>query len=378
MRLPARVRLVSVLTVLMCGSNVDAGAQVLAQFSFEEDADVDAWRSHAADAKLTITRDPANVRVGTGALQLSYEPAQEAYFIIETGVLDVAGAQSLCFCVKCSETTPLLYGVAEEDGSSYDGFLQCSPNEWVDVRVNLADLQLREDSDDENEALDADQIRSLLFFDLSNLPGDVGRALGWKQGPQAMWLDNVVISADAAPSRSRIRDVGGGQRQAVLDDFESGLAFGLAIGGAHLAIVREAGGHFLRIRYGAVAEQWQGFVFGVGHVGLTGLQRVSLRAKATQTARLGVVLEERDGSKYEFMLDLQAGDWQEYALPVTGFAPDPGTIDENEALDPDQLRVMILLVDTFDSDVGADGTAEVSVDDLTAVCGSATRMLGAP
>jgi len=363
--------LVAVLGMLTCATGAAVMAQTLVQFGFEEDADVSAWRPSSADATLSIARDPANVRGGGGALEFGYEPAEQAYFIIETDGLDVPGAQSLCLSIKCSERTPLLFGVSEEDGSSYDGFLHCPADQWLDVRVSLSDLQLRQDSEDENAALDADQIRSLLFFDLSNLPGEVGRALGWKQGPQSMWLDEVVVSADPVPSRSKTGDAGGGQKQVVIDDFESGLAFGLAVGNADIALVPRANGHALRVQYSAAAEQWQGFVSGVGHLDLSGLQRVSMRAKATETARLVAVLEERDGSKYQSVLDLQPLDWRQHAVPVEDFVLDPATIDENDVLDAEQLRVMILLVDTFSSVAGADGTADVSLDDLTAVCAPA-------
>jgi hypothetical protein len=352
------------LGVLMLAGSPAANAQALVQFGFEDDADVAAWRSYSTSARLSIARDAANVREGDGALQFSYEPGQDGYFIIETDALDVAGAQSLSFCVKCSERTPLLVGMGEEDGSSYDAFLQCPASDWLDVRLSLSDLQLRQDSEDENAALDADQIRSLLFFDLSNLPGEVGRALGWKEGAQFMWLDNVVISDEAVPSRSRVE--GGGR--VTVEDFETGLVFGLAVGRADGVVVPEGNGHGLGIRYGAGAEQWQGVVLGVGHVDLTGLQSVSLRAKATHRTRWVTVLEERDGSKYQAVLELQPGDWEEHVLPASDFVLDAETIDENDVLDADQLRVMILLVDTLDSDVGADGTAQVSVDDLVAIC----------
>ena len=278
----------------------------------------------------------------------------------------MGGAASLSFSVKCSEATPLLFGMTEEDGSSYDAFLQCPPDEWLDVEVGLDDLQLRQDSEDENGVLDAAEIRSLAFFDLSNLPGGVGQALGWKQGLQVMWLDDVSINAHFAPSRSHVE---GGAR-VVLDDFESDLVFGLAVGGAELSIaVAAVGGGVLSLVYGTVAEQWQGHVQGVGHVDIGGLAHLSLRAKAEQATRLAVVLEERDGSKYQSFLDLQAGDWQQHPLPAGDFELDPETIDENDALDSDELRVMMLLVDTFNSAVGAGGAGEVLLDDLAAVFG---------
>ena len=362
---------IAVSSMLMLGSTVGADAQALVQYGFEDDADAAAWRSYCPTGKLTIAHDPANVRAGAGALEFSYEPAEQAFFIIETDALDVRGAQSLFFSVKCSEKTPFLFGVGEEDGSSYDGFLCCPANEWLDVQVNLSDLQLRQDSEDENATPDADQVRSLVFFDLSNLPGDVGKALGWKEGPQSMWLDEVAITAEPAPSRSRV-ETAGGERRVVLDDFESRLAFGLAVGGADFAVLaNEAAGHSLRMRYGATPEQWQGFVLGVGHVDLAGLERVMLRSKATQAARLAVVLEERDGTKYQLLLDLKPGGWQEHTLPVADVELDPETIDENDELNGDELRVMILLVDTLNSDMGPGGTVELWLDDLTAVCAAA-------
>jgi len=335
---------------------VAALAQPLVLFSFEDDADAAVWRSPTPDASLGITREPADVRDGAGALEFSYDAAQNGYFILEADGVDVVGGASMSFSVKCSEATPLLFGLSEEDGSSYDGYLQCPLHEWLDVEVSLDDLQLRQDSEDENGALDAGEIRSILFFDLSNLPGDVGKALGWKQGAQSMWLDNVSINAHLT--------------QIVVDDYESDILFGLAVGGAELSMVPDGdGGGALSVVYSAVAEQWQGYVCGVGHADLAGLEQVALRTKVEQTTRLVVVLEERDGSKYQTFLDLQPAEWRHHALPAANFELDPATIDENDALDSDELRVMILLVDTFSSVVGAGGVGEVLLDDVGAGLG---------
>jgi hypothetical protein len=356
-------RLIALSVALLCASTVAALAQPLVQFRFEEDADAVLWRSPTPDASLIITREPADVRDGAGTLEFSYDAAQNGYFIVEADGVEVADGASMSFSVKCSEATPILFGLTEEDGSSYDGYLQCPAHEWLDVEVGLEDLQLRQDSEDENGALDAAEIRSILFFDLSNLPGDVGKALGWKQGAQTMWLDNVSINAHFVPSRSHLD----GAAQIVLDDYESDIVFGLAVGGAELSMVPDgAGGGALSLVYSAIAEQWQGCVYGVGHADLTGLEQVVLRARVAQTSRLAVVLEERDGSKYQTFLDLQPAEWQQHVLPAASFQLDPETIDENDALDADELRVMILLVDTLSSVVDAGGVGEVLLDDLAA------------
>ncbi|MFQ6099541.1 MAG: hypothetical protein ACE5O2_17545 [Armatimonadota bacterium] len=355
------------LIVLVCLAG-SAAAEAVATLDFEEAADLEAWNSTDPEAVLTIARDPANVRDGTGALQFSYFPREDAWFIVQTGQLAVAGARSLSFAVKTSEATPLLVGLGEADGSHYDAFIECPENEWVDVQLSVDDLLLRRGDDDENGRLDLDQVTQLSFMDCSNMPGEEGRALGWKRGQQYMWIDRVAFATDEAPSASEARELAKGI-EIILGTHTADWINALAVGGAKLRLVRDGDQTALRAEYGAGAQRWAGFVTGIGQLDLRGLDTVRMNIRAPENVKVHVLLEERDGSKYESVLQIDGKPgWQTVQCPIADFRLDDTSADENEQLDLGQLRVIIVVVDTFTSMVGGGGTGSIDVGEIALLC----------
>lgn len=342
---------------------------VLAQFNFEDETNAQGWAPLVEGTTLSITQEPTNVRQGQGALQFDYEPVEDFYLFQRDG-LQVAGARSLSFSVKASEKTPFLYGLAEADGSAYDAWAQLPANQWVDIEANLADLQLRPGSDDENGQLDTDQITTIVFFDLSNMPGEDGRALGWKKGPQQLWIDNVIISDRQVPSAFNTERLPDGNQRMVVANFESGVPRGLGVGGAILDLVPGDGGQALKITYRVGPERWSGIVLGVQPLDLQGLERVKVRLKSTGKAAVNLVLEERgDKSHYERMVELEGGGgWQSCEAPLAEFTLSETSEDDNQQVDPAELRVLIVVVDTYNAVVDALGQGAVAVDDIELIC----------
>ena len=104
---------------------------------------------------------------------------------------------------------------------------------------------------------------------------------------------------------------------------------------------------------------------GVSYLDLSHSNEFCLSLIAAQEARLVAVLEERDGSKYETNVALDPADgWHVVALPIADFTLDPKTQDENAQLDPDQIRVVILVVDTFNASVDEQGQGSYTVSKL--------------
>lgn len=346
-------------------------------FDFEDDADAQGWAPLVEGTTLTITHEPDEVRQGQGALRFDYEPVED-YYLFQYGGLQVPGAKSLSFSVKASEKTPFLYGLGEGDGSAYDAFMQLPANQWVDVEASLDDLQLRPGSDDENGELDSDQITTIVFFDLSNMPGEDGRALGWKRDPQKLCIDNVVISDQEVPSIFQTENLADGNRRIVVADFESDNLRGLGVGGATLDHVAAGRGQALKITYQVGPERWSGIVIGVEPLDLAGLATVKMRLKSAGKSSVNVVLEERgDKSQYERLVDVAGdGTWQSREVKLADFALSETSEDENEQIDLGEVRVLIVVVDTYNSEVDALGQGSVTVDDIEFICGPAVGPLG--
>ncbi len=347
-----------------------ADEPLIANFDFEQAEPPPAWTTTAPEATLTITKDPANVRSGKGALEFSWEATEGRLAIITVMPITYESRpRSLRLSVKVPGRTPIMYGVREEDGSCYQGYLYSPGGVWHDIAVDLDELMLSENSEDENNRLDVRQINGIMIADLSNLPGEAGQSLGIKSGRQQMWLDDVSLSDALAPHRSS-RGPGG---EIIIDDFEREPLLALPIGSAVLTLTEGPGGDdrsALRIAYDNEHYRWVGFVAALGYLDLTRTTGISLHLRAEQAAPLEIVLEERDGSKYSVRHDLDpTKGWYSLDLSFSQFKLDPQTKDENSRLDIDQLRVLIPVLDTKRAEFNTAGHAAWQLSRITAANG---------
>jgi len=324
-----------------------------AVFDFEQEQLASSWSTTAKGASLTITHEPANVRTGRGALQLSWMPSSGRLAILTVSPVCLESrARSLVLSVKLEQPSPLMYGVEESDGSSYQGYMYTPGGRWHDLAVDLDELMLSESSTDENGRLDVDEVCGIMVADLSNLPGEAGKSIGLKEGQQYLWLDDVRLTDELAPHRS----YRGAEGEMIIDDFEREPILCLPLGGPRLSLSEgpdDQDASALSIAYDQQHYRWAGFVGALGYLNLARCTEICLHLRAMNAAPLIVVLEERDGSKYasHVRLDPENG-WHTVRLPFEGFELDPDTVDENDRMDLDQLRVIIPVVDTKRAEIG--------------------------
>ena len=334
-------------------------APVVPDFDFEAGVPAN-WYARWGEATTQITQLPENVRGGMGALECFYTPFCR---LACRDLVPQPAARSIRFSLKTMEPTNMEYGVIEADGSTYQGLCYVPGGAWQQIALDLSELVLAQDSEDENGQLDVDQINEVFVGDLANLPGEVGEALGQKMGQQTLWLDDVKLSPDIAPSRAGAAGPGG----LILDSFDGPQANCLAIGGAELDLAPAAAGQpgALQVTYSLGAGRWIGFVTGVGHLNLAGVTGLKMRMRAPQGTSLVLVLEERDGTKYETRLELAGGEqWEDLTFPIQNFILDDDSEDENGLLDLPQMRVMIVLADMLTSGVDALGKGSLVVDEI--------------
>lgn len=332
--------------------------------ALDSDAALTVWRCMDEEAGLRVTSTPANVREGAGALELIYTPREGAFAMLRGQLAPEPGAQSIRFSIKVTEPTPLMYGVVEADDSHYVGYMYVTPGAFREEAVSLDELQLGEGSEDENGKLDVDQIQSVVFADLSNLGGEAGRALGWKTGEQMLWLDSVAVAAAPAKRRVSVIDSPAGT-EVVVADFSLDRIDGMALGGAELTRVPDGGGSALSIGYSVGGWRWAGFVSSLPSVPLERLQVVRLRAKTALGCQLHVLLEERDKARYVSVVPVPAdGKWHDVEIPLDSFRLDEFSVDQNGQLDPSQLRVIIVVLDTFSAGIDRTNSGALLVDDV--------------
>lgn len=340
-------------------------AQAPVEFTFESDEDVARWTCTVA-AELTRTQEPEHVKQGQGALQCAYTAQPGAPFGLTCQELELTGAKSLSLSFRASAQASLVLTLAEADGSQYHTFVTGLGGEWADVKMPLTDFQLQDGSTDENEGLDADQVASLTLQELANMPGDLGQMFGQKQGAQTFHLDAVRFGTEALPSRSQ---AGGGK--VMVDGMDGSALHMLAVGGSQLSRAEGAdgdAGSALRLDYtfaASGAQAWPGIVVPVGHVDLSNATAFRVRLKAVGPLGLHILLEELDGSRYECRgIVADGGEWQAKDFRLADLTPDPSRQDENNQLDLDQLRVVVLVGDVYNALLDENEGGQFTLDDI--------------
>ena len=340
------------------------------RLDFESEELDPRWSAVDAEAALSITREAANVANGRGALEFAYSSRQGVFEQISFSGLGVEQASVLSLKIRATSPTSISLGVEEQNGAMYQGLLRVAAAKWVGVSVSLDDLVLAENSQDDNDRLDPDQLRGFFLADLANLGGETGRALGLKDGEQHLWLDDLQLTENAKVTlRGRVEKLGD-EWLLVVDGFEDDVAWVLPIREAGLDFVNGApkaqGRRALEMTYTLDKGRWVGFVCAPpNRLDLSAGTEFHMWTKAELSARMVVVLEERDGSKYETAAKTEAdGKWHSVRLPLAEFLMDDDTTDENGQLDVGQVYRLILLVDTFDADVTPAGTGSIAIDDI--------------
>jgi hypothetical protein len=339
-------------------------------FDFESPLLAQTWAAWDPEATVALTHDQENVGAGAGALEHTYAARPGVYPRLYTNGFGAQAADTLGLKLKVSAPTSLSFGLQEDTGAQYQALLWLPADRWLDLRLPLADLILGQNATDDNSHLDVDRLEAFFLDDLANLPGETGQALGYKAGEQKLWVDDLTLVIDAG-TRSRGRtEAYGDRRLLVVDDFESEAFWGLPIRQASLAHVPGApkapGQRGLELSYTLGAGRWVGFVMAPpGSLDLSTAEAVHVWAKTDLNARLVLVLEKRDGTKYDTAWKVKPdGKWQVTDLPLADFAPSDADGQGAGQLDAGQVHRIILLVDTFDADVRPGGVGSVVFDDL--------------
>jgi len=340
---------------------------------FETDALLSTWTASDGSATITLTNDKQNVAAGNGALQFAYAARPGVFQQVSTNGFGASSGNTLSLKLKASSPTSVSLGIQEQNGAQYQGLLWIGANEWVSVRTPLSDLILAQGAVDDNGRPDGDQVTGFFLADLANLQGEVGQALGYKAGDQRIWLDDLALVDDPhAKSRGSVEKLGD-EWALILDGFEDDVCWGLPIRRAGLKLVPGApqakGQRGLEITYTLGAGRWVGYVLAPpGRFDLSTATKFHMWAKTDLNARLVIVLEERDGAKYDTAAKVPPdGKWHSTLIPFEDFAPADAGADANGQLDADQISRVIVLVDTFDADVRPGGLGSIVVDDVALV-----------
>ena len=305
-----------------------------------------------AGATIEITADSNGVRSGQAGLFYAYEVQPRAFRLLALQrQWDLSGMRSLRLWVKPGVTTMLTVGVGERSGATYSAAVLCPGDAWQEVHVNLDELLPGDAPKDPNGKLDLDQVTSLQVSDAAHLLVNLQPEL---QGRRHLYLDDVTFEEQAAPVSQGGREVMG-RPGYLVDSFENGLVrwspFGLQFdaglklaffdGAAVTEAAAPAGGgkRCLKWSYSRQQGRVTAVLRDVGALPLREAKTLHLWTRTEKDGTYLLALEEKDGSRYQTMVTLKAGDgWRELEYFLSNFALADESQDENGKLDPDQVK----------------------------------------
>jgi hypothetical protein len=122
---------------------------------------------------LTRTMDEGRAKEGQGALSLTYVLEQNKMPLIARGANNIS---YLSLWIRTLERPAEIYiGVTEFDESRYGTMVHLEVKDgWQRLSYPLANLQLAEDSRDENGRLDFDRLKGISITDIGGFMGNTG------------------------------------------------------------------------------------------------------------------------------------------------------------------------------------------------------------
>lgn len=297
------------------------------------------------ESKVAVTRDAQHVKVGKGALVWSYDVSPAAIRVLSIQrPKDFGGMKSIRFWLKCTSATAVLVGLNETGGASYQASAYCPAGAWQEVVLNLDEFVADEPGKDRNGKLDLDEIESFHLIDLGSF---LVRMLPDVKGPRILWLDDVVFSPAAAPQTIGIAKGPKGGPVYLVDTFETPairwvpVAFEVAetpritLFEALLAVQEGS----LRMTYPRRAATLQGILRNLEKVDLKKATGLELSLKTSHDGTFMVSVQEKDGSRYQAMVELKASDgWKRLSWAFTDLKKADDSQDENDKLDADQIK----------------------------------------
>ncbi len=303
-------------------------------------------------AKLEVTADPKGVHGGKGGLLYAYEVQQKTFRILNLPhEADLSQMKALRFWVKTGVTTPILIAVAEKSGANYNTTALCAADTWQQIHVNMDELSPSGDPIDPNGKLDLAEVTSIQISDLAHMLVNFQQDL---QGRRHLWLDDLTFESSPAPLGQGPR-VTAGKAGYVADSFENGvvrwspisiqledppkIAFFDSSAVTDAVAAPEGGKLGLKWTYNRAAFRLTGIMRDVEALPLTPTRGVGIWLKTEKDGTFLLTLEEKDGSRYQTMLQLSAADgWKEHTPSLTMFTLADDSKDENNQVDGAQIK----------------------------------------
>lgn len=304
-----------------------------------------------ATAKIALTHESANLKIGPGSLQFDYGVAkgESNALLLPTPDGALAKMKSLKFWLRCDYATSVAVILQEKDGGRYMSSFSAPKGKWQRAEIGLTDFSLStspNDPKDPNGRLDPDQIEAIAIFDLGQMfvQGEPAMAslFGVVSGPHSLYLSDFAAAPDAL---STVSPSSAGETQ--IDTLSRPQVQWTGIGISALGIGSSSAmeGNALHATYHLGPGQMAGLIRRVAPGSLAGAAQLSFKAISEKPIKLLVQCEETDGGKYNAVIEIPAGSAAgSFTVALSDLKVANDSKDSNDKLDT-ELISQILFVD---------------------------------
>ena len=307
------------------------------------------------ESKIEIAQEGA--KAGKGALAFTYDVSPGVIRVLaRQGPFELGGMKSLRFWVKCSAATALVVSLTESNGAGYQAPFSVSAGTWQEVVLNFDEFTADDPAKDPNGKLDVDDVASLSLFDFA---GFLALLVPETKGRRTIGVDDLRFSPAAAPLTTGVTSVTRVVPAHLIDSFESpvirwaplsvefGDALKINLFDAALAIDSLAppggGRQALRFSYPRKPAKVHGILRSTEKLDLSKAGSLELWLRTSHDGSYLVNLEEKDGSRYDKVVELRAADgWTSFAATWGDFKLADDSQDENGRLDPSELKQVLV------------------------------------
>lgn len=297
------------------------------------------WKGLAEAVAVKRTTNRLDVKNGEGALEAAYVPSPGRIPGIALATGDLSDARGIRFWVKSSHGTTLVVALMEREGERYNLALTIPQNEWTEIKANVEDFTLADDSPKQNQELDMNRIEAIAMVDaLATFAIDKNASyiFGSREGTNAFWLDDFrVLRTEPMPEASK--------QKMLVDAFERDFNSWIPFKDMALSVSRGKG---LTVKYERMDARIYALIRGVTPGILAGAKSIVLQMRSPQAGSFVIKAEETDGEKWQRAVTCAGGN--ESTEVVASFADftksdDSGNADDN--LSPEKIK-MLAIVDT--------------------------------
>lgn len=327
---------------------VMAFAEATAVKTWDFETETGGWLTADPQGEVSLCKDPAHVQSGTGSLQFSFTPRVANGDMPGTLLVgsDAAGAQSWHFAIQSSTGGPLIALLREQNEATYVYMFYLPANEWQVLDLPLADFHLEDSSKDDNGKLDPDQVTGLGFID----PGQwlmqsaqTGKFPFYFAAPshRDIWLDDVKLMSEPEKRMAAAQGPNGAEA-VMIEDCDAEAGYWMVLGGQNLKVRRDgdqaANGSSLRLDYGLAPKTLLAVSRQIAIGSLKGATRLAFSARSGADCKLVVSVEKPNKARYSAVVEVPAGNWQQYTVLLRDMKLDDDSRDPDGGLQPEKIR----------------------------------------